>query len=88
MTWIRVRQQYRNDFGYLHYRKKTANNACNPKLTLPQLGQILGRLRFRAQPIELLTLSACDTTWKVSCNPLNLRKQFAEGFFRDVFVSH
>jgi CHAT domain-containing protein len=31
------------------------------KLTLPQLGQILGRLRFRAQPIELLTLSACET---------------------------
>jgi hypothetical protein len=29
-----------------------------------------------------------NTTWKVSCNPLNLRKQFAEGFFRDVFVSH
>jgi CHAT domain-containing protein len=31
------------------------------KLTLPQLGQILGRLRFREQPIELLTLSACET---------------------------
>ena len=31
------------------------------KLTLPELGQILGRLRFRAQPIELLTLSACET---------------------------
>ena len=31
------------------------------KLTLPQLAQMLGRLRFRAQPIELLTLSACDT---------------------------
>jgi hypothetical protein len=29
-----------------------------------------------------------DTTWKVSCNLLNLRKQFAEGFFRDIFVSH
>src|SRR5262249_53202951 len=28
------------------------------------------------------------TTWKVSCNLLNLRKQFAEGFFRDIFVSH
>src|SRR5205085_4598877 len=21
-----------NDFGHLHYRKKTANNACNPKM--------------------------------------------------------
>ena len=32
----------------------------------------------------------CDdyhTTWKVSCNPLNFRKQFAEGFFRAVFIS-
>jgi hypothetical protein len=27
------------------------------------------------------------TTWKVSCNPLNFRKQFAEGFFRAVFIS-
>ena len=25
------------------------------------------------------------TTWKVSRNPLNLRKQFAEGFFQDHF---
>jgi len=28
-----------------------------------------------------------DTTWKVSCNLLNLRKQFTEGFFSAVFVS-
>jgi hypothetical protein len=28
-----------------------------------------------------------DTTWKVSCNLLNLRKQFTEGFFRAIFVS-
>jgi CHAT domain-containing protein/Tfp pilus assembly protein PilF len=31
------------------------------KLTLPQLAQILGRLRFREHPVELLTLSACET---------------------------
>jgi CHAT domain-containing protein len=31
------------------------------KLTLPRLAQILGRLRFREQPVELLTLSACET---------------------------
>jgi CHAT domain-containing protein len=31
------------------------------KLTLAQLAQILGRLRFREQPVELLTLSACET---------------------------
>jgi CHAT domain-containing protein len=31
------------------------------KLTLPRLAQMVGRLRFRAQPLELLTLSACDT---------------------------
>jgi hypothetical protein len=32
-------------------------------------------------------LKGADTTWKVSCNLLNLRKQFTEGFFRAIFVS-
>lgn len=31
------------------------------KLTLERLADIVGRLRFREQPLELLTLSACDT---------------------------
>jgi CHAT domain-containing protein len=31
------------------------------KLTLAQLTQVVGRLRFRDQPLELLTLSACET---------------------------
>ncbi len=31
------------------------------KLTMPRLSQIVGRLRFREQPLELLTLSACET---------------------------
>lgn len=31
------------------------------KLTLEQLAQMVGRLRFRDQPLELLTLSACET---------------------------
>ena len=31
------------------------------KLTMAQLGQMVGRLRFREQPLELLTLSACET---------------------------
>jgi CHAT domain-containing protein len=31
------------------------------KLTLERLAQIVGRLRFREQPLELLTLSACET---------------------------
>ncbi len=31
------------------------------KLTLPQLAQTIGQLRFREQPLELLTLSACET---------------------------
>jgi CHAT domain-containing protein len=31
------------------------------KLTMPRLAQIVGRLRFRARPLELLTLSACET---------------------------
>jgi hypothetical protein len=26
----RFSEEYRNDFGHLHYRKKTANNAWNP----------------------------------------------------------
>ena len=31
------------------------------KLTLDRLAQIVGRVRFRQQPVELLTLSACET---------------------------
>jgi CHAT domain-containing protein len=31
------------------------------KLTMAQLSQMVGRLRFREQPLELLTLSACET---------------------------
>ena len=31
------------------------------KLTMERLAQIVGRLRFREQPLELLTLSACET---------------------------
>ena len=33
-------------------------------------------------------LPSNSMTWKVSCNLLNLRKQFAEGFFGDIFVNH
>jgi CHAT domain-containing protein len=31
------------------------------RLTVERLAEMVGRLRFRAQPIELLTLSACAT---------------------------
>ena len=31
------------------------------KLTLERLAQVVGRVRFRNEPLELLTLSACDT---------------------------
>jgi CHAT domain-containing protein len=31
------------------------------KLTLTQLAKTIGQLRFRDQPVELLTLSACET---------------------------
>jgi CHAT domain-containing protein len=31
------------------------------KLTIERLADIVGRLRFREQPLELLTLSACET---------------------------
>ena len=37
--------------------------------------------RWKLSPMDL------DTTWKVSCNLLNLRKQFTEGFFRAIFAS-
>ena len=37
--------------------------------------------------MDVVEPHAADTTWKVSCNPLNFRKQFAEGFFRAVFIS-
>ena len=35
--------------------------AFNDKLTMERLDQLLGPLRFRDEPIELLTLSACQT---------------------------
>src|SRR5262249_60211807 len=31
------------------------------KLTMERVSQIVSRLRFRPQPLELLTLSACET---------------------------
>jgi CHAT domain-containing protein len=31
------------------------------KLTMAQMAQLVGRVRFRDRPLELLTLSACDT---------------------------
>jgi CHAT domain-containing protein len=31
------------------------------KLTIAQMSRMVGRLRFRDRPLELLTLSACDT---------------------------
>jgi transposase len=37
-------------------------------------------LHYRVEAVSV-------TTWKVSCNLLNLRKQFTEGLFRAVFVS-
>ena len=42
-----------------------------------------GLLHVVPNPLE----SHHDTTWKVSCNPLNLRKQFAEGFFRAISIN-
>src|SRR6516162_10117339 len=36
--------EYRNDFGHLHYRKKTANNACNPNQDWERL--VLQILRY------------------------------------------
>jgi CHAT domain-containing protein len=34
---------------------------ADQKLTMDHLAQLVGRTRFRAEPIELLTLSACET---------------------------
>src|SRR5215813_14182153 len=46
---------------------------------------------YSRSPLSLSESSAAlllpFTTWKVSCNLLNLRKQFAEGFFRAIFIS-
>jgi hypothetical protein len=42
---------------------------------------------FRTTFYQNAAVVLTDTTWKVSCNPLNFRKQFAEGFFRAVFIS-
>jgi CHAT domain-containing protein len=35
--------------------------AADQKLTVNHLAQLVGRARFRAEPIDLLTLSACET---------------------------
>jgi CHAT domain-containing protein len=60
----------RGDFGIVHIASHGQFAAeagqsflltAHGKLTLDQLAQIVGRLRFRAQPLELLTLSACET---------------------------
>ncbi len=57
-------------FGIVHIAShgQFATNAAESfllttegRLTLPQLAQIVGRQRFRTQPLELLTLSACET---------------------------
>jgi type III restriction enzyme len=45
-----------------------------------------GRHQIRRYVPEL-NAEGIHTTWKVSCNLLNLRKQFTEGFFSAVFVS-
>src|SRR5439155_21215955 len=39
------------------------------KLTLPHLAQMVGRLRFRAQPLELLTLSAATPPRETTALP-------------------
>jgi CHAT domain-containing protein len=58
------------DFGIVHIAAHGhfASNAAESflltgkgKLSFEQLTQIVGRLRFRKQPLELLTLSACET---------------------------
>lgn len=58
------------DFSIMHiashgYFAPDADNSflltAEGKLTFTQFAQIVGRLRFRKQPLELLTLSACET---------------------------
>jgi CHAT domain-containing protein len=60
----------RGDFGIVHiashgqFAAEAAQSfllTAHGKLTLEQLAQTVGRLRFRTQPLELLTLSACET---------------------------
>ena len=34
-----------------------------------------------------VAVTSMVTTWKVSCNLLNLRKQFTAGFFRAIFIN-
>jgi len=41
--------------------KNTFVLAFNDKLTMDRLDQVVGLLKFRSEPLELLTLSACDT---------------------------
>jgi hypothetical protein len=54
------------------------------RLLVKSLPQIRDR---RLLSVACLNCLPIHTTWKVSCNLLNLRKQFTEGFFSAVFVS-
>jgi hypothetical protein len=60
------------------------------RLIHPSLRRLTkGRLQLSAMAEDTTNhVELLHTTWKVSCNLLNLRKQFAEEFFRDIFVSH
>jgi hypothetical protein len=42
---------------------------------------------YEAPPVPKAPAWCSFTTWKVSYNLLNLRKQFTEGFSRAIFVS-
>ena len=50
--------------SHSHFAPDTAQSfllTAQGKLTFERLAQMIGRLRFRQQPLELLTLSACET---------------------------
>src|SRR5262245_40708524 len=57
-------------------------------LPFPARAWVLTGVQLLALPLLVLICREIgrDTTWKVSCNLLNLRKQFTEGFFRAIFV--
>src|SRR4030095_8304324 len=52
--------------------EKTLLPAFYGKLTMDRLDQLIGVLKYRDEPLELLTLSACDTAEGDDRAPLGL----------------
>src|SRR5215468_11116730 len=62
-------------------------DGSSDKVLTPGIMEALTDHPRAGTPATFTAEQIVHTTWKVSCNPLNLRKQFAEGFFRAIFIN-